>query len=78
MGRHLDRTKVGWKGVDWIDTAQDRDKWWAVVNAVINLRFKKKTAELLDYQRIAVGACAARFQLDEDFVAICLQASLLT
>jgi hypothetical protein len=25
-------------GVDWIDMAQDRDRWWAVVNAVMNLR----------------------------------------
>ena len=25
-------------GIDWIDLAQDRDKWWALVNAVMNLR----------------------------------------
>jgi len=25
-------------GVDWIDLAQDRDKWWALVNVVINFR----------------------------------------
>ena len=24
-------------GVDWIDLAQDRDRWGAVVNAVMNL-----------------------------------------
>jgi hypothetical protein len=29
---------VGWEGVDWIDMAQDRDKWWAVENTVMNLR----------------------------------------
>jgi hypothetical protein len=29
---------VGWEGVDWIDMAQDRDRWWALVNAVMNLR----------------------------------------
>jgi hypothetical protein len=23
---------------DWIDLAQDRGRWWAVVNAVMNLR----------------------------------------
>ena len=23
--------------MDWIDQAQDRDRWWALVNAVLNL-----------------------------------------
>jgi hypothetical protein len=29
---------IGWEGVDWIHLAQDRDKWRAVVNTVMNLR----------------------------------------
>jgi hypothetical protein len=28
----------GWGGVGWIHLAPDRDKWWAVVNAVMNFR----------------------------------------
>ena len=34
----MDRQKVGWGGMDWIDLAQDRDRWRGVVNAVMNLR----------------------------------------
>jgi hypothetical protein len=35
----MDLQDVGCVGVDWIDMAQDRDRWRAVVNAVMNLRF---------------------------------------
>jgi hypothetical protein len=34
----IDLLEIGWGGVDWIGLAQDRDKWRAVVNAVMNLR----------------------------------------
>ena len=33
----VDLQEVGWRGMDWIDLAQDRDRWWDVVNAVVKL-----------------------------------------
>ena len=33
----MDFKVVGGRGMAWIDLAQDRDTWWAVVNMVMNL-----------------------------------------
>jgi len=33
-----DLQEVGWRGMDWIDLVQDRSRWQALVNAVMNLR----------------------------------------
>jgi hypothetical protein len=33
----MDLREIGWGGMDWIDLAQDRDQWRALVNTVMNL-----------------------------------------
>jgi len=34
----MDLQEVGCEGVDWIDLVEDRDRWRALENAVMNLR----------------------------------------
>jgi hypothetical protein len=34
----MDLGEVGWGDVDWIGLVQDRNRWRAVVNSVLNLR----------------------------------------
>jgi hypothetical protein len=33
----IDLREIGWDGMDWIDLAQNRDEWRALVNTVMNL-----------------------------------------
>jgi hypothetical protein len=34
----MDLREIGWDGMVWIDLAQERDQWRALVNTVMNLR----------------------------------------
>jgi hypothetical protein len=34
----MDLREIGWDVVDWIDMAEDRDQWRALVNTILKLR----------------------------------------
>jgi hypothetical protein len=34
----MELREIGWDGMDWIELAQDRDRWRALVNKAMNLR----------------------------------------
>jgi hypothetical protein len=34
----MDLREIGWDGMGWIDLAQDRYQWRALVNTIMNLR----------------------------------------
>jgi hypothetical protein len=43
----MDFVEIGWVGMYWIDLAEDRDQWRAVVNTVLNLWVPLKCWEIL-------------------------------
>jgi hypothetical protein len=34
----IDLREIGWGGMDWIELAQDRDQWRALVNTIMKLQ----------------------------------------
>jgi hypothetical protein len=43
----LDLEEVGCGSMDWIGLAQDRDRWWTLVNVVTNLRVPQNAGNFL-------------------------------
>jgi hypothetical protein len=43
----MELSGIGWGGMGWIDLAQDRDQWRALVNTVMNLRVPYNVAKFL-------------------------------
>jgi hypothetical protein len=42
----IDLREMGWGDVDWIGLAQDRDRWGALVNAVMNILVPQNAGKL--------------------------------
>ena len=43
----MDLQEVGCGGTEWIELAQDRDRWWTLVNAAMNLLVLQNVVEYL-------------------------------
>jgi hypothetical protein len=56
----MDLREIGWGGMDWIDLAQVRDQWKALVNAVMNLRVPQNFGKFLS--SCATGGFSRRTQ----------------
>jgi hypothetical protein len=57
----IDLRKIEWSG--WIDLAQDRDQWSALVNRLMKLRVPKNAGKLLSC--CIIGGFSRRAQLHE-------------
>jgi hypothetical protein len=58
----IDLREIGWDGMDWIELAQDRDQWRALVNTVMNLRGSLKFARNF-LNGCTIGSFSGRAQL---------------
>jgi hypothetical protein len=59
----MDFREIEWDGMDWIDLAQDRDQWRALVNTVMNLRVPHNSGKFLS--DCTIGSFSIRAQLHE-------------
>jgi hypothetical protein len=57
----MDLSEIGWGSVEWIQLAQDRDRWRDVVNAVMNLRALVPAS--IDSRREDKGSHALNFTM---------------
>jgi hypothetical protein len=59
----MDLREIGWDGIDWIDLAEDRDQWRALVNAVMNFRVPYNAGKF--FSGYTIGSFSRRAQLNE-------------
>jgi hypothetical protein len=54
----MDREEIGWEGLDLIELYPVKDKWRAVVNTVMNLRFPEIWGNLTVRRTVGVARTA--------------------
>jgi hypothetical protein len=59
----MDLRETGWDGMDWIELAQNRDQWRALVNTVMNFRIPKNAGKFLS--SCTIDSFSRRAQLHE-------------
>jgi hypothetical protein len=59
----MDLRETGWDGVDWINMAQDRDQWRALLNTVMNFQVPLNAENFLS--GCTIGSFSRRAQLHE-------------
>jgi hypothetical protein len=59
----MDLRELGLGGMDWIDLAQDRDQWRALVNTVVDLQVPYNVGKCLS--NCTTGGFSRRAQLQE-------------
>jgi hypothetical protein len=59
----MDLREIGWDGINWIDSAQNRDQLRALVNTVMNLRVPQNAGKFLSGRTI--GSFSGRSQLSK-------------
>jgi hypothetical protein len=59
----IDLRDIGWGGMHWIDLAQDRVQWRALVNTVMNLLVQLNAGKFLS--SCTIGDFSRRAQLHE-------------
>jgi hypothetical protein len=57
----IELREIGWDGMDWIDLAQDRGQWRALVNTVMNVQVPSNAGKFLS--GCTIGSFSGRAQL---------------
>jgi hypothetical protein len=67
----MDLREIGCDGVHWIDLAQDRDNWRALVSTVMSLRVPQNDGKFLEAAELA-GSQEGLRSMSEHFLRYCL------